>query len=89
VRRALILVGLLAAACGSGPASRCEAICDQEARCADDVSEKGAPRAKFDAGECSVACKALDRDAEGRALVDKHILCVEHAATCAAKLACD
>jgi hypothetical protein len=76
------------AACDSGPASRCAQICELEARCAD-VNRPEGDKPRFDTGECTSACKALERDDEGKKLVNKHADCVrQHASDCAAVLAC-
>jgi hypothetical protein len=91
-----VLVAALAAlaACGSEQTSRCNEVCDREARCVDELNETaaragGAPAPKLDSGECATACKALERDeAEGKGLVQKHVDCVRQAATCAAVIAC-
>lgn len=70
--------------CDSGPTSTCAEVCDQEARCADEAEKKTDKPVRFDSGECAAACKALERDDEGRALVKQHTECVA-----AAQGACD
>lgn len=87
--RLLALAAALAlAACQSDGGSACNKLCDLEARCSDKVNA-GSDRPRFDSGECAAACKALERDGEGKKLVSKHRACVEAAGDdCAAVLAC-
>jgi hypothetical protein len=87
--RRLALVWLLcvaASACADAKSPRCKQICDHEARCAGEDEE---PRRKFDEAECVEACTLLERDAQGRKLVDRHAACVEAAATCDDVAACE
>jgi hypothetical protein len=91
---ALFALGSLVA-CGSEQTSRCNEVCDREARCVDELNEQtrkaessAPPAPKLDSGECAAACKALDRDPEGKDLVAKHVECVRKASTCAAVVAC-
>jgi hypothetical protein len=93
---ALVLaVAFAVAACSAPRSARCKEVCEIY----DDCSESPAIAAaagdeldrvvKFDETECVAACAALDRDAEGRLLVDRHIDCVERAGgDCHQVLAC-
>jgi hypothetical protein len=89
------LVGILvslAAACGSESDTRCKTVCEVEARCVEESPDGDQP--KFDPGECTAACRALDRDKEGKTLVDDHVQCVNDSMVagrpdCAKVLACE
>jgi hypothetical protein len=95
MRAALAALAAVAlAACGSSPTSRCNEVCDREARCVDELNELAAreqrpPAPKLDSGECATACKALERDKQGEALVARHDECVRKAPSCTAVIACD
>jgi hypothetical protein len=95
---AVAFAAVLPSACGSGPTSRCEDVCEREARCVEEVNEASehaapaaarSPRQKLDTGECAASCKALERDPEGKELVRKHAECVQAASGCEAIVACD
>lgn len=45
-------------------------------------------RNKFDTNECVAACTALERDTQGKKLVQKHMTCARAAKDCTALLAC-
>ncbi|WP_428262600.1 hypothetical protein [Haliangium sp.] len=81
------LVGLLAlsSACSSSRSPRCKELCQREARC---VREQRRLDMHFDEAECVAACTALDRDNEGRHIVDEHAACVDRASDCNAVLGC-
>ena len=84
--RVSVLALVLAAGCSASKSPRCKAMCEREAQC---VAEREQPEARFDEGECVVSCSALERDDEGRELVDRHEACLEEATSCADVFACD
>ncbi len=55
----------------------CRKVCEQEASCYDSVDNY-----RFDQDECTTACSALMRDAEGKKFVDNHIKCVDEHPGC-------
>ena len=88
--RLLVLI-LLVTACATERASeQCKEVCKREAQCVEQMNEekKDGPEQKFDQSECIAACAALERDAEGKKLVEKHVACAASAADCTALLSC-
>jgi hypothetical protein len=93
---ALVLaVAVAVAACSAPRSARCKKVCEVYDDCTESTEIGAVARdeldraVKFDETECVAACAALDRDAEGRLLVDQHIACVERAGTdCKQVLAC-
>ncbi len=83
----ITLCGLLLSlwGCSSARSPRCKELCRQEALC---VSELNRLDSSFDETGCFDACIALERDSEGRKLVDAHEACVNAADTCLAKMSC-
>ena len=78
-----VLVGAIllwaAAGCTEPRSARCKTVCEREAECAD--SSEGAVY-RFEQQECISACAALERDAEGKQFVARHVACVNKAQTC-------
>jgi hypothetical protein len=87
IRTALASALLVAAlaACPAPQSSRCKEICQEQARC---IEELGRTDIRIDQNECTSTCTALERDVEGKKRVDAHAACVEKASDCDAKLAC-
>lgn len=85
VSAALAALLAMLVACSSSPGSRCKEICQREARC---IRELRPVDIHFDEAECVSACTVLDRDSEGRRIVDEHAECIQRAGTCEAMLAC-
>lgn len=83
VALAVLLAAL--AACSSTRSPRCKEICQREARCIRELRSTDIP---LDEAECISACTVLDRDSEGRRIVDEHAQCIQRAGTCEAMLAC-
>jgi hypothetical protein len=81
--RLLVLLTLLGAACSRPPRSRCDRVCAREARCA---AELHLP--DLDVVACVDTCNDLERDPEGRRLVNEHVLCVDNAPTCTVLIDC-
>lgn len=84
-----LLVGavlLWSAACTEPRSERCKTVCEREAECAE--SSPGAGY-RFEQQECVSACAALERDAEGKQYVARHVSCVDQAAGCAEIHACN
>lgn len=44
---------------------------------------------EFDRSECVEECLALDREPSTQPLVERHVSCVDRAASCEVVLACD
>jgi hypothetical protein len=84
----LLLVLLLAGACDAGGSKRCKAVCRRHAECADKRVAAGDESAKYDVDECIAACVNLERDNEGKKIVDRHIECAKNAASCDELAAC-
>jgi hypothetical protein len=81
---ALILCSLLAA-CGSPPRSRCERVCARENQCAREAK----PPEQFEWSECVEECSRLERDPALAPAVERHVACVDRAASCADVLRCE
>lgn len=82
----LLLLTLLSPSCTSSRSPRCKVICQQEAGCIHELRELDID---FDEAECIAACTALDRDSEGKQLVEQHEQCVNSAGSnCEAMLQC-
>lgn len=76
------------AACTQPNSTRCKQICAQEAECLETQGPREGESA-FDEGDCVAACSDLERDSEGRGVVERHADCTTKAANnCAAILAC-
>ena len=71
--------------CVEAHTERCRQVCKKEAECAETQTERDI---EFDARECAIECSKLEREREGRALVSRHIECVERASTCSQVLMC-
>ncbi|ACY12689.1 hypothetical protein [Haliangium ochraceum] len=79
-------MGFALVACSSSRSPRCKQICQQESKC---IRELGRVDMHFDEAECIAACTVLDRDGEGRRIVDEHAQCVSSAAgECSTLLRC-
>jgi hypothetical protein len=76
---------VLLAACPSSRSPRCKQICQRESQC---IREQRRLDIHFDEAECIAACTVLDRDGEGRRIVDEHAGCIERAGACEAVLEC-
>lgn len=83
--RFLLLAFVAFAGCSSSPSEECKQVCRREAECADEMND---PNLKIDQDECTTVCTALQRDPEGRQLVDRHVECVAAADSCEGVLAC-
>ncbi len=81
----LLLALAVLAGCAAPRSQRCREMCRREARCVDTSEET---ELTFDADECEAACTALERDAEGKRLVDDHATCLGQAESCEQVLAC-
>ena len=79
----VVLLALAAAGCARAPRSRCERVCKREAECAEQTSTP-----EVDVVACVDACAALERDAKGVRLVNRHVLCVDNAPSCATLIDC-
>lgn len=80
------LVFWLASACTTPQNSRCKELCQRQIECTELEEQK---KALIDEHECTSACSALDRDSEGKKLVDSYAACIEAAGKdCRAVLAC-
>jgi hypothetical protein len=76
---------VIVAACSSSRSPRCKEICQRESQC---IRELRRLDIHFDEAECIAACTVLDRDSEGRRIVDQHAQCIERAGQCEAVLQC-
>lgn len=83
--RLALLAVVVMLGCSSSPSEECKQVCRREAECADEIND---PNLKIDQDECTTVCTALQRDPEGRELVDRHVECVGAAGSCEAVLAC-
>ncbi len=79
------LCSLTVSACSSSQSPRCQELCQQEARCVRELRPVEFP---FDEAECIAACTVLDRDPQGRRIVDEHTTCVNAASSCEGILQC-
>lgn len=73
------------AACSSSRSPRCKEICQRESQCIREVRQIDV---HFDEAECISACTVLDRDSEGKRIVDEHAQCIGRASECEAVLQC-
>ena len=91
-RPQLAVIALAIAAlsgCSEAQSERCRDVCQQETECAAKSGEASDDGFKYDQDECIAACVALERDPDGKMLVDKHIECAKKAGTsCASLLQC-
>ena len=88
-RLLLLSLSLLAlSACGSNGSEACKDVCKREAECAEKRVAAGDESAKYDQNECTAACVDLERDSQGKELVENHIRCAKQAKTCAELLEC-
>jgi hypothetical protein len=92
---ALALAGLVAACTSERASPECKEVCRKQARCMEEqrgeaaTAGPAAEQNKFDQSECIAACTSLQRDREGRKLVDQHVACVQRVKdACPALLAC-
>jgi len=85
-RLALLTIAATLAACSSSPSKRCQDVCQREAYCTEELRD---PNLKIDADECTSVCTALERDNEGKKIVDQHIECAKAASDCRSLLACE
>lgn len=85
MRLALLAFLVTVAGCSSSPSEECKQVCRREAECADEMND---PNLKIDQDECTTVCTALQRDPEGRQIVDEHVACVAAAGSCEDVLAC-
>jgi hypothetical protein len=89
------IVAALASGCTSERSSpECKEVCRKQARCVDKKSEAAAAAGqndqnRFDQTECIASCTSLQRDREGKRLVEQVRACVAGAGEdCDALLAC-
>jgi hypothetical protein len=71
--------------------SRCRAVCARETQCRERSKtelQAGQEPLRFGESDCVAACKDLERDGEGSAIVRQHAECVAQAQDCGAVLAC-
>lgn len=74
------------AACPASQSSRCKELCHSMVKCIETLE---ATDVDIDETECTATCTALERDTEGKKLVDEHARCVASAGDdCEALLAC-
>ena len=78
-----ITVGVALAGCSDASRSRCDRICSREAGCAEELKRES------DRLECIEACVALEHEPATRAVLMRHVSCVDEAGTCAQVLACE
>lgn len=76
-----VTVGL--AACSDASRTRCDRICSREAGCAEELKRES------DRLECIEACVALEHEPATRAVLMRHVSCVDEAGSCAQVLACE
>lgn len=85
----LAIACLAACACSKPQSERCRNVCQQESVCAAGAAEASNDEFKYDQDECVAACVALERDSDGKQLVEKHVECAKKAGhDCQALMAC-
>jgi hypothetical protein len=85
MRRLVVALTLVLAACTEPRSAACKEVCKREAECVDSTTSK----MPFDEKECVAACAALEHDvADNGAKVQRHIDCVHKQQSCAAVLEC-
>ena len=83
---ALAAALVVGAGCAAQRSERCQQICSRQGECAESDEAKGQ---NFDQSECVSACAALERDTEGKPIVERHEECMRKAQTCDEVLACE
>lgn len=79
------LAALLLIGCTEPRSDRCRKVCKREAECIEETGTK----IPFEEKECVAACAALEQDtASSGAKVQRHIECVNNAASCSVVLEC-
>jgi hypothetical protein len=85
VRLWIAIALALVVGCAESHSPRCKQVCEREAEC---IEQLGDERERLDKAECASQCTSLERDREGKELVDQHLECAAAALTCAQLLAC-
>lgn len=72
------LMGIGLSACTAPQSERCKKVCQLETECAAQpkIQRESIP---YDLDECVAACIALERDSDGRHLVEQHVECTKKA----------
>ena len=82
----LLLVMLALVGCPSSQSSRCKKLCQSQIECVEKLARDDV---RIDETECTSACNALERDSDGKKLVDDFATCIASAAgDCEQILAC-
>lgn len=83
---AVALVGLVGlAGCPAEQSERCRQLCKDLVSCV----EESNTRLVIDGNECTTTCTSLERDPEGKALVDQYAACVRSRQGCEEQLTCN
>lgn len=83
---ALLAVSLVwLAGCPAEQSERCRTLCKELVTCVEAVETK----LVIDENECTTTCTSLERDPEGKALVDEYAACVRSRSTCEEQLTCN
>ncbi len=74
--------------CANTQSQQCKSVCQQETECAEQKSNSG-QNYPYDQEECIAGCVALEHDAEGKKIIEKHVACAQKAGSdCSALMRC-
>lgn len=87
MRLVALIVLITLAACSEPRSEDCKSVCQRETDCAEQQSNL-VENYPYDLDECVAACVALERDKEGKLLVERHVECAKKATDCDELMEC-